>query len=363
MNFTVDDSDPSISYSANGWAVQSQNDPDVGQFFQKTYHVATQDQATMVFQFSGTAFTLYGSKGPSHATFDVQYDGNKLDGVGASASTTAFRQALFSYSFGGTAAQHLVNVTAHLEGQNRWFDLDYITFTGNGTTSSPSIGTATTAPPWLTSSSSTGPSGLSIPSSTAASSSSSSASSNKVPTILAALFGAILGGALLSLLAWFVLRRVRARRRARERAFRYGQSSVNPAAAGGGGGGGGGGVAPTAMSSVKGSVYPPSSSNSAPSALMMRERERERTTTPYSHSQHDGSLIFASNAAELQSVSVSVDERERERERERVATPATTAASKGGLMMSQSPIAWTARKMGGGHRGDADSLRTDFLQV
>ena len=177
-----------------------------------------------------------------------------------------------------------------------------------------------------------------------------------MPTILAALFGAILGLALLGVLAWLVLRRVCARHRARERAFRYGQSSVNPAAA-----------SLSHNNPSMNGAYPPSST-SGPSAkspheasalVTMRERERERTTTPYSHahshSQRDGSFSLVSNALDMQSV----DERERERERERVGTPATVSRG----LMSQSPIAWTTRKMGGGHRGDADSLRTDFLQV
>ncbi|KAI1787741.1 hypothetical protein LXA43DRAFT_1064157 [Ganoderma leucocontextum] len=360
MNFTVDDSDPSISYSPNGWALQSQNDPDLDQFFQQTYHVATQDGATMSFQFSGSAFTLYGSKGPSHAAFQLQFDGTIVN-LDASAQTTAFRQELFTHSFSpnGTAAQHLVKVTAVLEGKNKWLDLDYITFTsGSGSTSS--IGTATSAPPWLTDSSTspTGPSGFTI----------------KLPTILAALFGALVALALLGVLAWLVLRRVLARHRARERAFRYGQSSVNPAAAAGPG--------PADPSSIIKGGYPPSATSASASAsakgsgplefsaLMMRERERERerTTSPYSQTQtqtqRDGSMSFASNAVEMRSASID----ERERERERVGTPATgTALSGTGTgsrgLMSQSPIVWTTRKMGGGHRGDADSFRTDFLQV
>ena len=174
MNFTVDDADASFIYSANGWAVQSQNDPDLNQFFQRTYHVATQDQATMSFQFSGSAFTLYGSKGPSHvrpflgflasfavrlscarvctlpfpishslfpgpqASFMAQFDGTAVT-VDASAQTTAFRQPLFSHVFSdnGTVAQHLVKVTASLGGgKNTWLDLDYITFTSGRCVSS-----------------------------------------------------------------------------------------------------------------------------------------------------------------------------------------------------------------------------------
>ena len=66
MNFTVDDADPSISYSTNGWNVQFPNDTDLDQFFERTYHVAVQDRASLIYQFVGSAFTLYGSKGPEH---------------------------------------------------------------------------------------------------------------------------------------------------------------------------------------------------------------------------------------------------------------------------------------------------------
>ena len=66
MNFTVDDADPSFAYSSSGWAVQSADDPDLDQFFDETYHVATADGASVSIQFQGMAFALYGSKGPGH---------------------------------------------------------------------------------------------------------------------------------------------------------------------------------------------------------------------------------------------------------------------------------------------------------
>ncbi len=65
MNFTVDDADPTFAYST-GWAVQSGTDADRDEFFQGTYHAATADEASMSFQFQGSAFALYGSKGPGH---------------------------------------------------------------------------------------------------------------------------------------------------------------------------------------------------------------------------------------------------------------------------------------------------------
>ena len=48
--------------------------------------------------------------------------------------------------------------------------------------------------------------------------------------------------------------------------------------------------------------------------------------------------------------------------RDGAGTP-TTMATNARLGISSSPIAWTKQKVAGGHKGDADSLRTDFLQV
>ncbi|TBU29224.1 hypothetical protein BD311DRAFT_273946 [Dichomitus squalens] len=356
MNFAVDDADPSISYSPNGWDVQSANDPDLDKFFQETYHVAAQDGATMVFQFIGSAFALYGSKGPQHAQFNLQYD-NIVVPLDASASTTAFQQELFSHSFAsdGNATQHTVKVTAILNGMNNWLDIDYITFTnGNGTTSS--IQTATTNPPWLSGSSqptqtgtanSTGPNGFPVPSSA-----SSHSSQSKVSTILAIVFGSLIGVAILAGLAWLLIRRIYAQRRARERAFRYGQSSVNPSSTAGY-------YAASAKSGVPTTTTRPLS---PPTSTM---REYQSPMGAYTLVEHgEGSLASGQGHAPVELRNMSLDHREREQERERERGPGTgsTTPSTSRPLLSQSPIAWTTRKIGG-HKGDADSLRTDFLQV
>ncbi|KAI0657057.1 hypothetical protein C8Q70DRAFT_1046347 [Cubamyces menziesii] len=344
MNFTLDDSDPSLSFSATGWAIQNPSDPDLDQFFDNTYHVAQQDGATVTFVFQGVAFAIYGSTGPGHAKFTVQYDNVVVNNLAASASQTRFRQKLFGHSFGSDAGSHTVKLTAVLSGEGlagEWLDLDYITFTSSSNASTSSgLPTATAVPPWL----------------------SGHSSSSRVPTVLAALFGSVIGIAALLLVLYCVLRRIYDRRRARERAFRYGQSSANPSVSlagtyapssggsakgsgfgagaildmvgiGGGGGGGGGGAGSGGAGSGGGGA-----------------RDGSQRSAPYSHTHaHTGSNggSLASHAVEMRSFSTDVH---RDPDRDR-----------GGA--SASPIAWTRQKVGGGHKGDADSLRTDFLQV
>lgn len=119
-NFTLDDTDPSLTYSSNGWAIQPPTDPDLQEFFDQTYHAAQTDGATVSFTFQGTAFALYGSKGPGHVRalsssapwnrhpsgrscaaqgkFQVQFDSTVVN-LDASASQTAFRQQLFAHTF------------------------------------------------------------------------------------------------------------------------------------------------------------------------------------------------------------------------------------------------------------------------
>ncbi|OSC96830.1 hypothetical protein PYCCODRAFT_1472280 [Trametes coccinea BRFM310] len=336
MNFTLDDSDPSLSYSPGGWAVQPPNDPQLDQFFDRTYHAAQQDGATLSFTFAGSGFAVYGSKGPGHAKLQVQYDTIVVNNIDTSAAQTAFGQVLFAHSFGSAPAQHSVKLTAVLSGdglQGKWLDVDYITFTTAYNASSTSaIPIVTSSPPWLAGSSSTNaPSATPTPGATFKDTSSPS----KTPTILAALFGAIIGLTILFLVAYVFLRRVYDRRRARERAFRYGQSSVNPSLVG----------TATATATVP---YVPSSGGSVKSGDV-GAREPSQRSAPLSPTQggaRDGSL--SSNVVEMRSLST-------EANREGAGTPTRP-------LLSASPITWTRQKVGK-HKGDADSLRTDFLQV
>ncbi|KAI9069936.1 hypothetical protein FKP32DRAFT_1690981 [Trametes sanguinea] len=338
MNFTLDDSDPSLSYSPGGWAVQLPDDPQLDQFFDRTYHAAQEDGATVSFTFAGSGFAVYGSKGPGHAKLQVQYDSTVVNNIDTSAAQTAFGQVLFAHSFGSAPAQHSVKLTAVLSGdglQGKWLDVDYITFTtAYNASSTAAIGTVTSSPPWLAGSSSTNaPSATPTPGATFKDTSSPS----KTPTILAALFGAIIGLTILFIIAYLLLRRVYERRRARERAFRYGQSSVNPSLVG------------TATATAT-APYAQSSGGSVKSgdvgAGAREPSQRSAPMSPTHGAGRDGSL--SSHVVEMRSLAT-------EANREGAGTPTRP-------LLSASPIVWTRQKVGK-HKGDADSLRTDFLQV
>ncbi|KAI0761526.1 hypothetical protein BD413DRAFT_617049 [Trametes elegans] len=381
MNFTLDDADPSLSYSTDGWAVQRTDDADLDEFFDRTYHAAQQDGATMTFTFSGSAFALYGSKGPGHAKLQVVFDGTAVV-LDASAPQSLFRQELFQHAFGpaNETGQHQVKLLAVLSGdglKGKWLDVDYITFTaGGGATSA--IGTVTSTPPWLDGTSTSQPSAYRPLGTANTPYISPSSTPSRVPTILAALFGTLIGLALLTLAAYLLLRRTCAARRARERAFRYGQSSAHPStylssvarpaasasspvSPAGGAYSFAGGSAQSAFSAFA----PSGSSTAPPPPLPLKDPGAYGYAFGHAHA-HGGSFGGSSTPA-LEMRSMSVDSARRAEDVAggpgagaggRVATPTRLLGS-----AAAAPIAWTRQKVAGKHTGDADSLRTDFLQV
>ncbi|KAL5533413.1 hypothetical protein ACEPAF_5189 [Sanghuangporus sanghuang] len=218
-NLTIDDSSTDINYSSN-WAVQSStDDPNTDRFFQSTYHSAQGDGASANLTFSGTAIYLYGTKGPGHANYSVQFD-NFIIFYSANQSETEYQQLLFGQTF-NTSGTHFVSLTSrHASSTDNWLDLDYITITVNETDSNSGVASAsatpptaspTISPPWVLETSSTaGPSGLASSSGTTLpteSSSSSSSSTNTATLVLAAVFGGIiLAGAIFGI-GFFLARR------------------------------------------------------------------------------------------------------------------------------------------------------------
>ncbi|KAL5490594.1 hypothetical protein ACEPAI_5428 [Sanghuangporus weigelae] len=224
-NLTIDDSSTDIIYSSN-WAVQSSiNDPNTDHFFQSTYHSAQGDGASANLTFSGTAIYLYGTKGPGHANYSVQFD-NFIIFYSANQSETEYQQLLFGQTF-NTSGTHFVSLTSrHASSTDNWLDLDYITITVNETDSNSGVASAsasatpptaspTISPPWVleASSSTAEPSGLASSSGTALpteSSSSSSSSANTTTLVLAAVFGGIiLAGAIFGVGLFLARRRNR----------------------------------------------------------------------------------------------------------------------------------------------------------
>lgn len=141
------------------------------------------------------------------------------------------------------------------------------------------------------------------------------------------------------------------RGRARERVFRYGQSSVNPAGSlAGTATAAGGPYAQSAAGSGKsaGAFASPAGGGGTMMDLVPLRREE-------SVAARDGSL--SSNLGEMRSLSTDVHGYG---SREGAGTPGGGSGGATRALLSTSPIAWTRQKK---HKGDADSLRTDFLQV
>ncbi|KAI0355272.1 hypothetical protein OH77DRAFT_1437169 [Trametes cingulata] len=404
-NFTLDDSDPTLAFAPGQWATQLPSDPDLDLFFDRTYHAAQADGASVSFQFSGFAFALYGSRGPGHGKFQVQFDDTVVT-LDAFAPTTAFHQELFAHAFGNASASspsssnssdggsgsgmgtHLVKVTAVLSGdgvRGRWFDLDYVTFaSAPESASTSSIGTVTSLPPWLSGS---GFSQTNAPSPSSSltpfrSTSNPAPAPSKTPTILAATFGALIALALLLGGLYLFLRRAYDKRRARERAFRYGQSSVFAGASsvasgsvlGGGGGGTGGGTG------TGGAFSPTPSSKVLKDLPLPAGVPRDAPLHSHSHTHtHAPSQSLSSSQTEMRMASSSPLGTYSASPvgglglgggptREDAPTPTGGGGSSVTRpLLSGSPIAWgrsRGRGRGGGRdKGDADSLRTDFLQV
>ncbi|GBE82957.1 hypothetical protein SCP_0413440 [Sparassis crispa] len=353
MNFSLDDSSPELVYSSD-WGIQPAADP---AFFQGTYHVAEADGATVNFTFSGSAVVLYGSKGPGHGNYSVQYDNFVMVNISAYASEMEYQQLLFQNAF-AQDAEHFISFAAHLSAEGPWVDFDYLEITqaessANGSTPMPtsSGAVATLVPPWMASqstSSSQSPTPSLSPSPT------THASPTNVALILAVLFGALFGLLLLALAAYFLLRRRGRFRTPRPRQFRYSVPLAMPK--------GSGHIAHApvlatgSLANLYGASPPPGAVVSSVGAG--GGAGYVHMLLPMSSPTHEGSF-----ASELEEKIVREKEVQKEEE-ERGTSPASGSGSGSGVghttytrgFLASSPF----KKA---HKGDADSLRTDFLQV
>ena len=148
FNFTLDDTAQQLIY--DGWASQSPTDQNALQFFGGTYHAAQTSNAHVNMTVSGSAFYIYGSKGPRHVrprfppcssaltvcvlaieqgNFSVQVDGS-IQFFSASAPTLQYQQLLFGTTFDpSSSGAHFVSLTAILSDSNPWLDIDFVTTT------------------------------------------------------------------------------------------------------------------------------------------------------------------------------------------------------------------------------------------
>jgi hypothetical protein len=144
MNVTLDDTSPNLNYSSQ-WRRQPADDD---RYFLKTYRASQSKGDTMSLAFTGkprdrdiahdlyrllsrtnskqstgSAVYIYGSLGPNHGNYSVQFD-NAVQFFPGFSNNFTYQSLLFSRSFGlGTHSVVLTNQ------QNFWLDVDFVVVT------------------------------------------------------------------------------------------------------------------------------------------------------------------------------------------------------------------------------------------
>ncbi|KAG9101642.1 hypothetical protein FRC06_002765 [Ceratobasidium sp. 370] len=124
-DIAIDDGSPLITYSGE-WN-DSTNSDIVDQYQFGTYHSTSEVGASATFRFTGSAVYLYGSKRPSHGTFDVDIDGASL-GQFSGTSTTIQNMQLLAKATGLSWGEHTVTIT-NSDPLGKFLDIDLIKWT------------------------------------------------------------------------------------------------------------------------------------------------------------------------------------------------------------------------------------------
>jgi len=327
---------------------------------------------------AGTEVWVYGSTGPGHANFTLQFDGNVIT-KSASSPQTQFQQLLYHYAFPpGSPSPHFVSLTARLSGdgvQGGWLDFDYITISQNASDPNPSSTSAvvqlpTLLPPWATHSSSAAasPSALNgaASGSNADAPSPSSSHSSKIPIILSGLFGGILLIILLLAFIYFLLKRSYDTRRSKERHFRYGARTAGAPSISA--------TTQTHTDAGAGGAMGYAATSPPPSPGFGTLASEPTLSDGYGYNYSDRVVVIGSGGqdqdkeGDWSSAKFSRSSSQVAKGVPRPLPPAPTGSSQGGIantpfaFLSQAPISFQFGKMKR-DKGDGDSLKTDFLQV
>jgi len=142
MNITLDDSAPSLNYSSK-WRRQPSADDN---YFLKTYRASQSkgDTMTLTFDgenharararrcslihinvrhFPGSAIYVYGSRGPNHGNYSVQFD-DAVQFFPGFSNDVKYQSLLFSRTF--TSGPHSIVLTNQ---ENFWLDVDFVAIT------------------------------------------------------------------------------------------------------------------------------------------------------------------------------------------------------------------------------------------
>ncbi|EUC59095.1 transmembrane protein, putative [Rhizoctonia solani AG-3 Rhs1AP] len=124
-DITIDDGCPLITYSGD-WN-DSTNEDILDQYWLNTYHSTSEAGASASFKFTGTAVYLYGSKRPSHGSYEVDIDGVSIGQFDGS-SKSIENMALLAKAEGLTWGEHIVTIT-NSGTDEAFLDLDQIKWT------------------------------------------------------------------------------------------------------------------------------------------------------------------------------------------------------------------------------------------
>lgn len=150
MNYTLDD-DSTLLVFSNGWGVQNSQNPYLDQYFLQTYHVAQTDGASLNLTFPGSYpyVAIYGSKGPGHADYSVQFDDTVID-LSANTEQTQFRQILFQRALPNITTDHFVRLVANFgQSESAWLDIDYVVIADGSAPTTTAAPVATLTPPYV----------------------------------------------------------------------------------------------------------------------------------------------------------------------------------------------------------------------
>ncbi|CAE6456978.1 unnamed protein product [Rhizoctonia solani] len=124
-DITIDDGCPLIIYSGD-WN-DSTNEDILDQYWLNTYHSTSEAGASASFKFTGTAVYLYGSKRPSHGSYDVDIDGVSIGQFDGS-SKSVEQLALLAKAEGLSWGEHIVTIT-NSGTSGEFLDIDQIRWT------------------------------------------------------------------------------------------------------------------------------------------------------------------------------------------------------------------------------------------
>ncbi|KDR74999.1 hypothetical protein GALMADRAFT_1332029 [Galerina marginata CBS 339.88] len=121
----VEATSPMLVYSAN-WQAGNSADTAADEYTLSSFAVTQAKGATMAFSFYGTSVTIFGARRDNHGGYQVQIDSNPSSPFSGQSNTAEFNQVMFTSSV--PLGVHNVTVT---NGDNKFFDIDYLTFQTN----------------------------------------------------------------------------------------------------------------------------------------------------------------------------------------------------------------------------------------